>query len=153
MNKYIKLSIKEAEKGMRSNDGGPFGAVIIKDDKVIGRGHNQVTSLNDPTAHAEIQAIRQACQNLNTFDLSGCQIYTNCQPCPMCLSAIYWSRIKEVFYGATAQDAADINFSDKDIYDFIKDESRGDLKLTQLDHQECLELFKEWEQKQDKIEY
>src|SRR5215470_1237727 len=112
MREAIRLSIKK----MRSGKGGPFGAVIVKGNRVVGRGCNQVTSSNDPTAHAEIVAIRNACAKLKAFELDGCDLYTSCEPCPMCLSAIYWSRLRKVYYGNTRKDAAGIAFDDDFIY-------------------------------------
>ena len=117
---FMQAAIDEAEKNLLTNDGGPFGAVIVKDGKIIARGHNEVLKNNDPTCHAEMQTIRAACEALGTFDLSGCELYTSCYPCPMCLSATIWANIKVVYYGNTAKDAADIGFRDDYIYDFIK---------------------------------
>ena len=121
MNEYIELACMEGDNGQTNGDGGPFGAVIVdKDGNVISKGHNSVLKNNDPTAHAEIVAIRNACNNLKTYDLSGCVIYSSCEPCPMCLSAIIWSNIKCIYYGATRFDAEIAGFRDSDIYDFIK---------------------------------
>jgi guanine deaminase len=114
---FMRMAIKLSEENVNQNLGGPFGAVIVKDGKVIAKSANKVTTSNDPTAHAEVSAIRLACQELNTFDLSGAVIYTSCEPCPMCLGAIYWSRIETIYYGNTKKDAAEINFDDKFIYD------------------------------------
>ncbi|HNL82672.1 MAG TPA: nucleoside deaminase, partial [Chitinophagaceae bacterium] len=113
---FMKEAIKLSENGMKNNDGGPFGCVIVKDGKIIGRGWNKVTGTNDPTAHAEVTAIRDACKNLGTFQLDGCEIYTSCEPCPMCMGAIYWARPSKVFYANTRQDAANIGFDDSMIY-------------------------------------
>lgn len=120
MNKYMKEANKLAEKNIITNDGGPFGAVIVKNGKIISWGNNQVIKNNDPTAHAEIVAIRDACQSLNTFSLEGCEIYTSCYPCPMCLSAIIWANIKVVYYGNTKEDAQSIDFRDDVIYKYIE---------------------------------
>lgn len=117
---FMEAAAQEAEHNLTAKEGGPFGAVITKDGRIIGRGHNRVISLHDPTAHAEIEAIRAACGALGTHDLSGCTLYSSCYPCPMCLSAIIWANIRTVFYGNTAQDAAAIGFRDEDIYRFIR---------------------------------
>jgi guanine deaminase len=151
---FMKQAIKLSLDNMRKGAGGPFGAVVVQDGEVIGVGWNKVTSTNDPTAHAEIVAIREACRSANTFDLSGAEIYTSCEPCPMCLSAIYWARIEKVYYGNTRQDAADISFDD----DFIYQEIPKDLKdrkvlMVQCCHDEALAVFKEWTIKQDKVTY
>lgn len=149
MRQAIDLSVENVRNG-----GGPFGAVIVKDGEVIATGTNRVTANCDPTAHAEVTAIRNACQHLGTFDLSGCTIYTSCEPCPMCLGAIYWARIGRMYYGNTKKDADDIQFGDKFIYDEI-DRPIGErqLKSTQLLHDEALAGFKEWTEKEDKIAY
>ncbi len=120
--KFMEAAIALAEKGIENDEGGPFGCVIVKDDKIIGRGNNKVTSTNDPTAHAEIIAIREACKHLNSFQLEDCEIYTSCEPCPMCLGAIYWARPKVIYYGNTRKDAAKIGFDDSMIYDEISSE-------------------------------
>ena len=120
MNEYMKMAKDQAEKGMKSNEGGPFGAVITdKDGNIISVANNQVLKNNDPTAHAEVQAIREACKKLNTHDLSGYILYTSCEPCPMCLSAIIWANIKEVYYACTRKDAGEIGFRDDAIYEFL----------------------------------
>jgi guanine deaminase len=113
---FMREAIKLADEGMASGRGGPFGCVVVRRGAIIGRGNNRVTSTNDPTAHAEVVAIRDACANLETFQLTDCELYTSCEPCPMCLSAIYWARIPTVYYGNTRQDAADIGFDDDFIY-------------------------------------
>ena len=149
MMKAIELSIESAK-----SRGGPFGCVIVKDNKIISEGSNQVTMKNDPTAHGEIVAIRSACQKLNTFDLSGCDLYSSCEPCPMCLSAIYWSRIENVFYANTRIDAKRIDFDDSFIYSEInKDLENRKIKMHQIHRDEALEAFKIWENKEDKIKY
>lgn len=153
MNKYMKLAKEEAEKGINKNEGGPFGAVIIdKQGNIISTGNNQVISNSDPTAHAEIIAIRNACKKLNTYDLSEYILYTSCEPCPMCLSAIIWSNIKEIYYACTRTDASQIGFRDDIIYEYLKDSSKKIVDLHQIDRNECLETFKRY-QKQNKIIY
>lgn len=147
-------AIELSRNNMRAGAGGPFGAVIVKDGKIIGEGWNKVTSTNDPTAHAEVSAIRDACANLKNFELAGAEIYTSCEPCPMCLSAIYWARISKIYYGNTRKDAADINFDDDFLYKEIpKDISERMVPMIQCGHNEALEVFKEWENKTDKIPY
>ena len=149
MAKAIELSINSA-----NTIGGPFGSVIVKDNKIIAEGSNKVTMNNDPTAHGEIVAIRKACQKLNTFDLSGCDLYSSCEPCPMCLSAIYWSRIKNIFYANTRIDAKAIDFDDSFIYSEInKDLESRKINMKQMHRDEALEAFKIWENKEDKIKY
>ena len=149
MLKAIELSIQSAK-----SKGGPFGSVIVKKNKIIAEGSNKVTMDNDPTAHGEIVAIREACKKLNTFDLSGCELYSSCEPCPMCLSAIYWSRIENVFYANTRIDAKSIDFDDSFIYSEInKDLKDRKIKMYQMHRDEALEAFKIWENKKDKIKY
>lgn len=140
---------------MRGNEGGPFGAVIVLDGQVIAQGHNEVLKTNDPTAHAEITVIRRAAARLGRFDLSGCELYTSCEPCPMCLSAIYWSRISTVYYGCTKDDAAAIDFDDNAIYEFIRhpEQHQDELRLVPLDRDACLRNFDAWRAKQDKTMY
>ena len=149
MLKAIELSIKSAE-----TTGGPFGCIIVKDNKIISEGFNKVTLTNDPTAHGEIVAIREACNKLNTFKLSGCELYSSCEPCPMCLSAIYWSHIDRVFYANTRDDARNIDFDDNFIYSEInkKIEDRK-LQMIQIHRDEALKAFKIWDEKVDKIKY
>lgn len=150
---WMARAIEISEKNI-SNGGGPFGAVIVKDDKIVGEGANRVTASNDPTAHAEVEAIRQACKNLNTFDLSGCEIYTSCEPCPMCLSAIYWARLSKVYFANTKKDAAQILFDDDFIYQEIpKAIADRKIKMTQILHDQALQVFRIWEQKTDKTPY
>tara|TARA_B100001173_G_scaffold219966_1_gene190354 strand:+ start:1016 stop:1486 length:471 start_codon:yes stop_codon:yes gene_type:complete len=149
MLKAIELSIKSAE-----TTGGPFGCVIVKDNNIISEGSNKVTSTNDPTAHGEIVAIRQACVNLSTFNLSGCELYSTCEPCPMCLSAIYWSHIDKIFYANTRDDAKNIDFDDSFIYSEIsKKIDDRKVQMIQLHRDEALKAFKIWDQKLDKIKY
>jgi len=153
-NKFIRRAIELASKGVKSNAGGPFGAVIVKNNVIIAEGHNSVTSVNDPTAHAEIVAIRKACEKLGSFQLEDCTIYTSCEPCPMCLGAIYWARPKKVFYACTREDAAEIDFDDQFIYDEIgKNIDERQIKFTQIMQNEALTVFKEWQSKTDKTEY
>ncbi len=150
MREAIRLSIQM----MRRGKGGPFGAVVVRNGKIVGRGCNRVTSSNDPTAHAEIVAIRDACKRLKTFQLDDCELYTSCEPCPMCLSAIYWSRLPSVFYGNTRKDAAKIAFDDDFIYREVGLPIRKrSLVMKQLLREEALTAFAEWEKKTDKIPY
>ena len=152
--KFMREAIRLSIQMMRRGKGGPFGAVVVRNGKVVGRGSNQVTSTNDPTAHAEILAIRQACKRLKTFQLDDCDLYTSCEPCPMCLSAIYWARLGNVFYGNTRQDAARIAFDDDLIYrEVALPIGKRTLKLKQLLHEEALAAFAEWQRKTDKVLY
>ena len=158
MNKYMKLAKELAEENLKTNVGGPFGACIVKDGKIIGKGSNHVLGDNDPTAHAEIMAIRDACKNINSYDLSGCELYTSCYPCPMCLSAIIWANIKKVYYGNTKEDAANIGFRDNYIYDYIKripdnDEDKQILNLECMDREETIKSFNRFASKNDKTIY
>lgn len=151
---FMQIAVELAEKGMDTGEGGPFGAIIVKNGEIVGKGNNRVTSTNDPTAHAEMVAIRDACKNLNSFQLDDCEIYTSCEPCPMCLSAIYWSRPKAVYYACTKEDASNIGFDDDYIYHQIyKPIDKRDLKLTKLNDLESLRVFKKWDDKDDKILY
>lgn len=140
-------AVKEAFKGVQQSHGGPFGAVIVKDGKILSKAHNQVLKSNDPTAHAEINAIKKASKKLNTFDLSGCEIYTTCMPCPMCMGAIKWANIKTIYYGASSADADAIGFRDKEFYE------KEFLELKNIDRAECLKPFEAWSAKEDKILY
>jgi tRNA(Arg) A34 adenosine deaminase TadA len=150
MREAIRLSIRE----MRRGQGGPFGAVVVRDGKVVGRGCNQVTSANDPTAHAEIVAIRAACKRLKTFQLDDCDLYTSCEPCPMCLSAIYWARLGQVYYANTRRDAAKIDFDDAFIYrEVALPIRRRKLRMSQLLREEALAAFAEWVRKPNKVLY
>ncbi len=145
MNKYMQVAKENAEEGITKKEGGPFGAVIVdKNGNIISNGNNKVIINNDPTAHAEIVAIREACKKLNTFDLSECILYTSCEPCPMCLSAIIWANIKTVYYGCTKKDAGDIGFRDNMIYDYLKGENKKLLNLTEIDREECLKTFERY---------
>ena len=145
MNIYMKKAKENAENGIRNQEGGPFGVVITdKDGNIISNGNNKVICSKDPTAHAEIVAIREACKKLNTYDLSNCILYTSCEPCPMCLSAIIWANIKQVYYGCTKEDAGNIGFRDDAIYDFIKGKNNNLLNLKQMDRDECIKVFEEY---------
>lgn len=148
-------AIDISRQKMNENQGGPFGAVIAREGEIVGRGWNKVTSTNDPTAHAEISAIRDACTLLNTFDLSGCEIYTSCEPCPMCLGAIYWARISKIWYANTANDAKVVaGFDDEDFYkEFTKSLSDRKIPSEQIAREEALSVFEEWKSKSDKICY
>ena len=147
-------AFNQAFYSVRNNVGGPFGAVILMDGKIIGKGGNQVSSQNDPTAHAEIVAIRDACKNIGNFDLSGAVLYTTCEPCPMCLSAIYWANIRAVYYVSTRHQAEAIGFKDNHIYEELNlNPSERRIAFVQLDHPKAIELFREWTEKNDKIPY
>ncbi len=151
---FMRRAIELAQKGMETGAGGPFGAVVVKDGAIVGEGSNLVTSTNDPTAHAEVTAIRAACQNLNSFQLDGCTIYTSCEPCPMCLGAIYWARPDKMFYAATHEDAAAIGFDDQFIYEEIeKPISERKIESINFLRDEGLKVFADWANKSDKTEY
>lgn len=143
---YIEEALKEANKGIKKQHGGPFGAVIIKDNKIIGKGHNQVLKKHDPTSHAEINAIKDASKKLKTHDLSGCVIYTTSQPCPMCLSAIIWSNIKEIYYATDKKEVASIGFRDDFIYEYIK-QPNNTIKITQIENTGCKQLLQNYNNK------
>ncbi|MBE0513669.1 nucleoside deaminase [Sulfurimonas sp.] len=147
MKKFMRQAVKEAFKGVEQNHGGPFGAVIVKEGKIISKAHNEVIKQNDPTLHAEINAIKKASKKLQTFDLSGCEIYITCMPCPMCMGAIRWANIKTVYYGATSDDVDAIGFRDKEFYE------KEFLELKNIDREECLKPFEAWSAKRDKILY
>jgi len=154
----MKIAKELANENLETNAGGPFGACVVKNGKIIGKGSNHVLANNDPTAHAEIMAIRDACKNINSYDLSDCELYTSCYPCPMCLSAIIWSNIKKVYYGNTKEDAADIGFRDDYIYDFIKNLSGNNqdnniLELEVMNREETIEEFNKFKNKKDRIIY
>ena len=151
---FMSEAVKAALKGMGNNEGGPFGCIVVKDGEIIGRGNNKVTSTNDPTAHAEVTAIRDACKNIGSFQLDGCVIYTSCEPCPMCLGAIYWARPDKVFYGSNQIDAANIGFDDAFIYTEISlPYSERSIPFTQVGRDIALEPFQKWDSKEDKVEY
>jgi tRNA(Arg) A34 adenosine deaminase TadA len=152
--KFMREAIKLALEGMRANTGGPFGAIVVKNGEIIGRGNNTVTTTNDPTAHAEVMAIREACANLNTFQLDGCEIYTSCEPCPMCLGAIYWARTSKLYYACSKSDAAAAGFDDDFIYKEIDlPGSERKIAFVQLLQEEAQEIFSEWIKKEDKVNY
>ncbi len=149
---FMKMAIDEAYSGIRNRDGGPFGSVIVRNGEVIGRGHNCVIKKNDPTCHGEIEAIRNACAELGDFDLSGCEIYTTAEPCPMCLGAILWANIDRVYYGCNCKDTENIGFRDSKFYEYLQ--GKGEiLKLSQLEREGCLELFHDYSADADKEEY
>jgi guanine deaminase len=151
---FMREAIRMATENVESGNGGPFGAVIVKDGKIIGRGINRVTSTNDPTAHAEVVAIREACKTLNSFQLQGCEVYTSCEPCPMCMGAIYWARPDKLFYANLKEDAAAINFDDNFIYEEIaKPVEERKLFTRQILREEALESFRKWSESPIKIEY
>src|SRR5271168_94383 len=152
--KLMRAAIRLSRSKMRANCGGPFGAVVVRHGRIVGRGWNHVTSTNDPTAHAEVTAIRDACRRLKTFQLTDCELYTSCEPCPMCLSAMYWARLKKVYYGNTRKDAAKIDFDDDFIYREIPlPIGKRKLPMKQLLRREALAAFAEWKNKPDKIRY
>lgn len=152
--KFMQRAIDLAKEGMAKNAGGPFGAVVVKDGQIVGEGYNVVTSTNDPTAHAEVTAIRNACKNLGSFQLDDCIVYTSCEPCPMCLGAIYWARPKKVYFGCTRQDAADIGFDDEFLYEeLVKDLGDRQIEITKLMRKEALTAFQAWQEKEDKMNY
>ena len=153
MNKYMKRANELAKYSMDNNKGGCFGSVIVKDGVIVGEGYNTVTSDNDPTRHGEINAIKNTCKNMSTFDLSGCELYTSAYPCPMCLGAIMWANIKTVYYGATAQDTGNIGFRDDFMYEWLNNKNEDSLRLIEMDRKECVEVQKLWLDKDDKIEY
>ena len=158
MNKFMKIAKELSDDNLKTNVGGPFGACIVKDGKIIGKGSNHVLSNNDPTAHAEIMAIRDACKNINSYDLSGAELYTSCYPCPMCLSATIWSNIKKVYYGNTKEDVANIGFRDDFIYKFMKRLTNSScdssiLELEGIDREETIKSFENFMKKSDKRIY
>lgn len=158
MNEYMDVAIDLSDDNFEKNYGGPFGACIVKDGKIIGKGFNHVIKNNDPTAHAEIVAIRNACKNIKSHDLSGCELYTSCYPCPMCLSAIIWANIKKVYYGNTKEDAAEIGFRDEFIYDFLEKlaDDKVDKKvldLKSLNREDAIKVFERYKEEENKIEY
>jgi tRNA(Arg) A34 adenosine deaminase TadA len=151
---FMRRAIELAQAGIDKNQGGPFGCIVVKDGQIIGEGCNQVTSTNDPSAHAEIVAIREACRNLDSFQLDGCSIYTSCEPCPMCLGAIYWARPANVFFAGTREDAAAAGFDDDMIYDEIeKPNDQRQRPMTSLLREQAIEVFRHWIEKPDKVEY
>ena len=158
MNEFMEVAIDLSDDNFDKNYGGPFGACVVKDGKIIGKGMNRVIKENDPTAHAEVVAIRNACKELKTHDLTGCELYTSCYPCPMCLSAIIWANIKKVYYANTKEDAANIGFRDDYIYEYIDKlnnniSDKKVLDLKSLNREDAIEVFKRYEQDKDKIVY
>lgn len=151
--KFMQIAIKEAQNGIRRGHGGPFGAVIVKNGVVIGKGHNQVIKKNDPTCHGEIMAIHMACKTLHSFDLSGCVLYTTGEPCPMCLSAILWANISKVYYGCTIEDTEKIGFRDSIFYQFQQNEEARNQFANMLDRTACLELYEEYKNIKNKTSY
>ena len=150
----MKHAIKLSENNIKETSGGPFGAVIAKNGEIISEGVNRVTTHNDPTAHAEIEAIRSACKTLNSFSLAGCEIYTSCEPCPMCLSAIHWARIDKIYFANSRKDAAALNFDDEFLYDEIgKDLHERKIPVMRIMENEAIKVFEEWKKKKDKIHY
>ena len=150
----IQLAVELSAEGMKRGDGGPFGSIIVRNNEIVGRGWNQVLKTNDPTAHAEVVAIRDACSRLKTFDLTGCEIFTSCEPCPMCLGAIYWARPDRVFYANTKEDAAAIEFDDSFIYSEIHlPNSSKKIPLIHVQEPEALKVFENWAKKTDRIRY
>ncbi|MFH0776505.1 MAG: nucleoside deaminase [Patescibacteria group bacterium] len=150
----MQIAIDEAEKGLRKKDGGPFGAVIVYKGKVIAKAHNQVLKNSDPTCHAEMQAIRAAAKKLKRFDLSDCEIYSSCEPCPMCLGAIHWAKMRQLYFGATRSDAAKIGFDDKFIYDVILGTAKKkQVKIIKIGRAACLKPFQKWLNLKSKTQY
>ncbi len=153
-NDFMKRAIELSLINVASGNGGPFGAVIVQDGKIVGEGWNQVTACNDPTAHAEVEAIRNACKYISNFDLSGAEIYTSCEPCPMCLAAIYWARISKIYFANTKKDAAQIAFDDDFIYSEIpKKNDERKIPMEQIMRLEAQKAFSAWQAKEDKIKY
>lgn len=158
MNKYMKIAKELSEDNLKTNVGGPFGACVVKKGNIIEKGSNHVLVNNDPTAHAEIVAIREACENINSYDLSDCELYSSCYPCPMCLSAIIWANIKKVYYGNTKEDAAKIGFRDDYIYNYIRKltdnhEDNSILNLESMNREETIKTFEEFLEKENKTIY
>ncbi|MBX2888196.1 MAG: nucleoside deaminase [Ferruginibacter sp.] len=152
--KFMHEAISLSRLGMGQNAGGPFGCIVVKDNQIVGRGNNCVTSHNDPTAHAEVMAIRDACKNLNSFQLDDCEIFTSCEPCPMCLGAIYWARPKAIYYANTREDAARIGFDDSMIYDEMsKPMHIRKIPIIHMNKEEAMKVFEEWIDKTDKTDY
>lgn len=152
--KFMARAIELARLGVENNDGGPFGCVVVKDGEIVGEGNNRVTSANDPTAHAEVVAIREACKALNSFQLDGCTIYTSCEPCPMCLGAIYWSRPAAIFFAGTREDAAAAGFDDELFYsEMERPNEERELRMVNILREDAQAAFQAWADKPDKIEY
>lgn len=152
--KFMTRAIELSREHMNLGHGGPFGAVIVKGGRIIAEGWNRVASTNDPTAHAEVDAIRKACQALSTFELKDCEIYSSCEPCPMCLAAIYWSRMEKIYFANTREDAAQIDFDDEFLYqELVQPIQERKIPTIHFHDEEAIKVFKEWTQKSDKIEY
>ncbi len=152
--KFMMKAIMLSQRGIDTNEGGPFGCVIVKDDKIIGRGNNKVVANMDPTAHAEIVAIRQACRHLGSFQLHDCEVYSSCEPCPMCLGAIYWARPKIIYYANTREDAASIGFDDSLIYSEMKAElANRKIPVVNIGRIDAVKVFQNWAEKNDKTSY
>lgn len=152
--KFMQEAIALSRTGINNNEGGPFGCVIVKGEEIVGRGNNKVTSTNDPTAHAEVVAIRDACNNLGTFQLDDCEVYTSCEPCPMCLGAIYWARPKVIYFANNREDAADAGFDDSMIYDEMAATiEQRKIPIKTLGRAEAIKVFNEWKEKADKTAY
>lgn len=152
--KFMQEAINLSMHGLSNNEGGPFGCIIVQGDKIIGRGNNKVTSTNDPTAHAEIVAIRDACSNIGSFQLEGCEVYTSCEPCPMCLGAIYWARPKVIYFANNREDAAAIGFDDSMIYEEMNtDIDHRKIPVIKLGRESALKIFEQWGNKEDKTKY
>ncbi len=150
----MQAAIDEAVAGIDGNEGGPFGAVVVRNGVIVGRGHNRVVTTNDPTAHAEVNAIREAASFLSRYDLSDCEIYTTCEPCPMCYGAIHWARIGTIHRGATKEDAAAIGFNDLDIYeDLARQPDDREIIMDEVDREACLSVFRRWHTKDDRVLY
>ncbi|HRD57993.1 MAG TPA: nucleoside deaminase [Ferruginibacter sp.] len=152
--KFMQEAIALSLQGMNANEGGPFGCIIVKDDKIVGRGNNKVTTLNDPTAHAEVVAIRDACKNIGDFQLTDCEVYTSCEPCPMCLGAIYWARPKAIYFANNRADAANAGFDDSLIYDEINANIENrQIPIIAIGREDALKVFEAWKNKSDKKTY
>ncbi len=151
---FIEAAVREGFSGVKRGEGGPFGAVVVKDGRIVARGHNRVVKTHDPTAHAEILAIRAASRRLGRFDLSDCVLYSTCEPCPMCLAAVYWAKIRTLYFGCTRDDAARIGFDDGYIYRVIQGKVRKPrLRAQEIEREVCLALFKAWVRKKDRVLY
>ena len=153
MNKFMEMAIEEAKKEILQGHGGPFGCVIVKNDEIVGKGHNEVLKNNDPTCHGEIMAIHEACKTLNTFDLTGCEVYTTGEPCPMCLAAILWANIEKVYYGCNIFDTEKIGFRDNKFYKFQNNPSQRQKMIKELDRDQCLKLYDLYNSLTDKKQY
>lgn len=151
MNEYMKAAIEEAESGIHAGDGGPFGCVIVKNGKIIGRGHNEVVKRKDPTCHGEIMAIHEASRALDSFDLSGCELYTTGEPCPMCMGAILWANIEQVYYGCNIADTEEIGFRDKVFYEFTEEKKAQ--MVREMDREECRKLYRDYQNIAEKTSY